>query len=145
MTSSTVIAASFILLLTWFRYACRLSLSGKTGRDYGREVAVLNHLQFQELQAEITEDCRSKHLDSIEQRLERDYRIIAALLAHSGERLPLEARLLQFRYSCLKAAGQAVKSRFPRQRASFTAERCRIVAYFANLMGERSLSVHPPD
>ena len=70
-------------LLAWFRYSCGLILSAKPAHDYTPQVAAANELGFLEVQHDLAAASERRVLDTLRQKLERDYQLLSYLLNHS--------------------------------------------------------------
>lgn len=126
------------LFLCWFRYICRLILTARTSRDYGTRFAETNHLEFPALRRRLGDADRAQMLLLVKS-LHLEYQLVTALLRNSGRRvgMPVENWMLQVEYSSLRLYFRLFGSR----RAVH--EMCEIVAYFANAMGQISVSPDP--
>jgi hypothetical protein len=145
--SIVIIALSLMLFLYWFRYTCLLILSTKTAKDYTTQVAAANQLEFPvilsqlKITAATVED--SMDMGTLQQSLERDYRLLTGLLRHAAQfqvgGLTVEQRMLMIDYQVMKLAF-TVSQRFTQADHARNAlsEMADIVAHFANAMGERS-------
>jgi hypothetical protein len=142
MIATAIIAAfSTASLLAWFRYSCGLILSAKPAHDYTPQVAAANELGVLEVQQDLPHANERRALDTLRQKLERDYHLLNYLLDHSPSLQTgsegLEQRLMMLDFELLKAYYAAVSllSR-PKARRALQ-EMTQVVCYFANTMGER--------
>jgi hypothetical protein len=134
ITSIAITIISAALFLYWFRYTCLLILNAETTTDYAGDVASANGLSFRRIQS-LLATAASADLDRLNQSLERDFNMVAYLMRHAGDLQvgggSVEGLMLRVDYRVMKAWYRVSQSRAALQ------EMCRIVAYFANSMGER--------
>lgn len=141
VASIFIIAVSTALFLYWFRYTCVLILSTRTTKDYGTDVAAANRLSFAGVQSRL-EVASAVELNAIRDSLERDYRLVSALMRHAGSLkvggVPLEDTMLRIDFRLMRFAF-AFGRRFSevRSRAAL-GEMSQIVAYMANSFGEQA-------
>ena len=144
IVSIAILVMSTGLFLYWFRYTCLLILSAKTSRDYSRDVAAANRLQFVEIQSQIKRVVDPAEMDRLQVCLRRDYEVISALLRHTHdatlEGSAVEDTMLKIDYRIMEVWYGVARSLSPRHAAHAITEMCQIVGYFANSMGERSLT-----
>jgi len=130
------------LFIGWLRYTCQLILSTKSARDYTRDVAAANGLLFLQVQQELAQVRERLALDTLQSKLERDYRLLTYLLVHgpafyaNGDRVEQIMLMLNFR---LLKAFYALTCPISVSRGKRALhEMTQVVGYFANRMGERS-------
>lgn len=126
---------SLLLFCYWFRYACHLILAGATVRDYAEQTAAAHHLSFLEargwLQQGVTEFGRVKNA------LDRDYAVLARLMAQAGEAQDgTERRMLAIHYSLMRAWYGATRSISASAARRALDEMSMVVAHLANSVGE---------
>jgi hypothetical protein len=132
---------SLAFLLAWFRYSCGLILSAKPAHDYTPQVAAANELGFLEVQLDLPNASERRALDTLRQKLERDYHLLSYLLNHSpalhtgSESFEQVMMMLDFKLMRAFYSTVAVLSRSGARRA--LQEMSQVVCYFANTMGER--------
>jgi hypothetical protein len=141
LVGAIIAVSSLAFLLGWFRYSCGLILSAKPARDYTPEVAAANELGFLEVQQDLPHANERRALDTLRQRLERDYHLLSYLLAHSpalhtGSE-SFEQRMIMLDFELMKAyyVLASMLSRSVARRA--LQEMAQVVCYFANMMGQR--------
>lgn len=143
LASLIIIGFSLLLFLYWFRYTCLLVLSTKTAKDYTRQVARANQLEFPDVETNLRGTVAFETLDDIQRSLDRDYRLITGLLQHACDfqlgGVTLEQRMLMIDYRVMKLwywlskkLARAVQSKQALE------EMAGIVAHFANTLGERA-------
>jgi hypothetical protein len=136
-----ITASSALLFCYWFRYTCVLILNAKTTRDFARDVAAANQLNFPAVQSQL--QVAGSDLSFLHDSLNRDYALLTYLVSHAaGHRgdLSLEDRMLQFNYR-LMGAWYRVSQPFSATAArNALQEMSLVVAHFANVMGERSMA-----
>jgi len=130
-------------LLAWFRYSCGLILSAKPTHDYTPQVAAANELGFLEVQQHLPNADERRTLDTLRQKLERDYHLLNYLLDHSPAlhtgTESFEQRMMMLDFELIKAS-YTVVSLLSRSRARrVLQEMTQVVCYFANTMGERGV------
>jgi hypothetical protein len=141
VSSILIIVVSAGLLAYWFRYTCLLMLRTDTPLAYAASMATANELRFQEVQGDLARGVAAEVLPDLERLLARDYQLITFLLAHAagfrdggvtpGQRmLMLDFHLMRGQYAITRRLAA------PLARASLK-EMANILAYFANVMGER--------
>jgi hypothetical protein len=143
IASAIITAFSMASLLAWFRYSCGLILSAKPAHDYTLQVAAANELGFLEVQQHLPNANERRALDTLRQKLERDYHLLNYLLDHSPAlhtgTESLEQRMMMLDFELMKAS-YAVVSLLSRSRARrVLQEMTQVVCYFANTMGERGV------
>ena len=130
------------LFLFWLRYTCQLILSAKSARDYTRDVAQANDLRFLQVQQELAQVRERVELDSLQSKLEKDYRLLTYLLVHgpafhvNGDRL--EQFMLMLNFRLLKTYYALTRRISVSNGKRALQEMTQVVGYFANRMGERS-------
>ena len=141
IASAIITAFSTASLLAWFRYSCGLILSAKPAHDYTPQVAAANELGFLEVQQHLPNANERRVLDTLRQKLERDYHLLNYLLDHSPSLQTgsegFEHRMMMLDFELMKAyyALVSLLSRSKARRA--LQEMTQVVCYFANTMGER--------
>ena len=144
ITTTLMAVGSFLLLLYWFRYTCLLILAAQTPRDYGCEVASANRLCFQEVQGKLKRTNRTiPHLDGLHRCLSRDYLIVTRLAGYTAgitgdERL--ERFLLVLDFQAMSAWYQLSRRLSTDNATKALEEMSRVVAHFADCIGERVAS-----
>jgi hypothetical protein len=130
------------LFICWLRYTCQLILSEKSARDYTRDVAEANNLVFLQVQQELAQVRERLDLETLQTKLENDYRLLTYLLVHgpdfpaNGDRMEQIVLMLNFRLLKAFYAVTCPISVSNGKRA--VREMTQVVGYFANRMGERS-------
>ena len=139
--STLIIAVSAVLFLYWFRYTCVLILSTRTMRDYSEEVATANELAFVEVQ-DLLGSAAAEDLDTLQQLLERDYRVVNDLMKRAtdlrvgGDSLEEAMLRIDFRVMSL---WYNLSRRYALSNARTALdEMSQVVAHFANSCGERA-------
>jgi len=143
IASAIITSFSIASLLAWFRYSCGLILSAKPAHDYTPQVAAANELGFLEVQQHLPNANERRVLDTLRQKLERDYHLLNYLLDHSPAlhtgTESFEQRMMMLDFELMKAS-YAVVSLLSRSRARrVLQEMTQVVCYFANTMGERGV------
>ena len=143
IVNSFILAVSVGLFLYWFRYTCVLMLSARTTKDFGAEVAAANRLGYVEFDGRIG-TMTSSELEAVHRSLQRDYRLVSALLRQAGEWKvggnSLEDMMLRADFQLMKLA-YGVSRRVSDARArSAVKEMTQIVAHMANAFGEQASS-----
>lgn len=133
IASVLILSVSLILFAYWFRYTCVLVLRANEAVWAGNVAArnQLNFLRVRELLAHAAD------LDALERSLEKDYRLLSFLLAHSAKSNPagIEQRMLVLDYRLMRVWYLLVRrSSLPRARAAL-AEMAGILEYLADRMG----------
>ena len=139
--STLIIAVSAVLFLYWFRYTCVLILSTRTMRDYSEEVAAANKLAFVEVQ-DLLGSAAAEDLDTLQQLLERDYRVVNDLMKRAtdlrvgGDSLEEAMLRIDFRVMSL---WYNLSRRYALSNARTALdEMSQVVAHFANSCGKRA-------
>lgn len=133
---------SILLLAYWFRYTSLLILSTKTSQDYSYEIAHAHELQFHEVR-EALPLVESARLDRLRSDIDHDFRLVSALLRNvrtTDRRVPVEDLILRLDYLALHAAFRFCRTDSCKR--TMLAEMSDVVAYFANVVGERSMAAH---
>ena len=145
--SIVIITLSMLLFLYWFRYTCLLILSTRTAKDYTAQVAAANQLEFpvilSQLKIAVPDGRAIEEMGTLQQSLERDYRLLTGLLRHAAQfqmgGLTVEQRMLMIDYQIMKLVfGASHRFVQPQQARKALTEMADIVAHFANAMGERA-------
>jgi hypothetical protein len=145
VSSLLIITFSVVLFLYWFRYTCLLILKTKTSRDYARQVALANHLNFLEVSSGLVTDADAGQLAVIHASLSRDYRVLSYLLEHATsfpfKGRSLEQRMLMIDFKLMQLY-YALTRKFASSQARLALEEMSyILSHFANVMGERSAAL----
>jgi len=141
IAGAIITAFSLASLLAWFRYSCGLILSAKPAHDYTPQVAAANELGFLEVQHALPIANERRALDTLRQKLERDYHLLSYLIDHSpalhtGSE-SFEQRMLMLDFQLMQAY-YALVSLLSRSKARrVLQEMTQVVCYFANTLGER--------
>ena len=140
IATTIIISGSLLLFGYWFHYVCLLVLIAKPTRNYASIATVANRLRFQQVQARLRQP-PAPDLDELSGILDRDHQILAYLLLHGGTPARgvarMEIRMLEIDYRLMRMWRRA-SSRISRAAACRAVdEMSRIVAHFANAMGER--------
>jgi len=131
-----IMAGSLLLFGYWFRYTCLLILHAKTAVDYGREVALANHLSFNQVQSQLF--APSANLNGLRGSLDRDFALLTSLMTQASSGFGIEQRMLAFNYRLAGVRyqiGQHISANSARQALE---EMSLVVAHFANSLGEAS-------
>jgi hypothetical protein len=152
-----IVAVSFALFLYWFRYMCLMILRDRGGRNYAGQIASANHLMFLRAKALLAEEedfaatsqgsqavsaqvVQSQTLDSLEQSLDRDYRVVTYLLNNAAEYCwfrPAEQFVLTLDFHLMRVCYRMLRGVSHRLAKSAVLEMARIVGYLAQSAGER--------
>lgn len=131
----TITLFSVASLFCWFRYSCGLILRAKPARDYAREIAAANELQFPEVLEDLSQEKGRSELNTLREKLEHDYALLSYLLRHSPEFQSgsevFEQRLMMLNFELMKAYYAVASKRALR-------EMIQVLCYLANTMGERA-------
>jgi hypothetical protein len=139
LINAVLTASSAALFCYWFRYTCLLILAAETAHDYSGEVAEANQLSFPEVRSSLRR--RDADLERLHKCLERDFAIITYLLEHTpstGSVARFEDVLLKIQYRALTAWFHLTRCFLRGTASQALKEMSRVVAHFANAMGERS-------
>lgn len=139
--STLIIAVSAVLFLYWFRYTCVLILNTRTTRDFSEEVAAANELAFVEVR-NLLGSVAAKDLDSLQQLLERDYRVVNDLMKHVADLRvggdSLEEAMLRIDFRVMNL-WYSLSRRYSLSSARTALdEMSQVVSHFANRCGERA-------
>ena len=139
ITSILIIVISALLFAYWFRYTCLLILSAKTTRDYAGEVATANQLSFIEVQQQLAGPGHLA-LNQLRASLDHDYAVVTYLLRHAAnfqvDGVSLEQQMLKIDYRIMRVWYSVGGSFSAAQARQALDEMSRVVAHFANSMGE---------
>lgn len=147
IATSIIVFGSLLLFLYWFRYACLLVLNARPARDYAATAATANQLSFLDVQTKLRHPSATD-LDELIYLLDRDYQVLTYLLTHVAAAptgvAAIEKRMLQIDYRLMRVwcVASSPFSRVAVWRA--LDEMSRIVAHFADAMGERIAGVVVP-
>lgn len=138
------VGVSLILFAYWFRYTCLLILSTRPARDFATDVAEANRLTFREVQDSLAGPLSTAELDTLQNKLDRDYALITCLLRHGAEfkvaGSAIEDRMLMVHYGIMRRwYALARRCSAVRSRQALE-EMAQIVSHFAGIMGERAAS-----
>ena len=139
-----IIIVSAVLFGYWFRYTCSLFLQTSPPTDYSTEVAAENRLSFPRVQQEL-EESGSPDIVALYDSLQRDYRVVAALLKQVGEfsmaGTSVEEFLLRADFWLMKARyNSSLRVSETTARAALT-EMCQIVERLSNSFAERLVAL----
>jgi hypothetical protein len=139
-----IVSISVLMLLYWFRYTCLLMLRTKPGPDFTRKVAAANHLSFVDVRSRLAQPSAPEQLDELHRMLDRDYRLVMYLIRHAEKfQAPtpeLEHRMLMLDFHVMRLRYRVSKRFSASQSLHSLDEMARIIAHFANVMGERAAS-----
>ena len=137
-----ITAASLLLFGYWFRYTCMLIRSAKTTRDYVSEVAAFSELGFNHVQSQLRTG--GADLDRLRTALDRDYALLNNLLEqtkHLGvDDASVEQYMLRVHYNVSRTRFAFSKRLSQSASRHALEEMSNVVAYFANVIGERALT-----
>ena len=141
VASILIIVFSTALMMYWFRYTCLLILRTRTGKDYAADLAAVNELKFPGILETVVNAASPQELTGLERSLERDYRLLTYLLAHTAGAdvggLTLEQRLLMVDFRLMRLLFSLTRMfAVPRARAALL-EMTEVLNHLANAMGER--------
>lgn len=142
LTSIIIIIISLMLFVYWFRYTCILILSSKTTKDYASQIAQANQLRFLETRNTLLASSSSTvALDSLQQSLDQDYRLLSYLLRHAVNYnvagMSFEQVLLKVDFQVMSVWYSIVLRLSPERARNALLEMTSIVIHLANAMGER--------
>lgn len=140
IATAVVSMSSGLLLAYWFRYTCLLILSARPTRDYAAQVVRANQLSFVEVQSRLRSRTASD-LEHLHNLLDQDYRVVCYLLKHanlSAHGRGFEAGMLAVHYRLMEAWYGVARPVSSSAACGALDEMSRVVAYFANVMGERA-------
>jgi hypothetical protein len=139
VTTAVIVASSMLLFIYWFRYSCLLMLQTKTAKDYAMDVALAHHLNFANVQAQLSRV--SGDLVGLRAALDQDYTVVMRLMEHTvAGQACVEQRMLAIHYRLMSiscAVGTHLSPRVARQALD---EMSLVVAQFANSIGEAAAS-----
>jgi hypothetical protein len=133
--SPLIFALAVVMLVYWFRYACRLVLGARTEPACIAHVAAVNGLTFLVVRSQLK--VREVRLEALRECLDRDYRLLLYLLRQArtrgfdsmDQRLLLSDHLvLCLWYWCVRAISDS-KAR------KVLEERARILTWLAHEVG----------
>ncbi len=139
LASILIIAFSAVMFVYWFRYTCILVLDGSTEEEYATRVAAANGLCFPEVHGKLTA-AGDVLLDPLHRSLERDFRVLSYLLEHAaglGLR-SMEQRMLLWDFRLMRVWYGVSRGFSAPQARKALDEMARVLAYFANQMGQRA-------
>ncbi|MCC6537151.1 MAG: hypothetical protein IT162_06350 [Bryobacterales bacterium] len=142
IVATAVGICSILLLAYWFRYTSLLILSTKTSQDYSYEIAHAHELQFHEVRESLPAVAPAR-LERLHSDIDHDFRLVTALLRNvrtSDRRVPVEDLILRLDYLALDIAFRFCRS--DALKRTLLTEMSDVVAYFANVVGERSMAAH---
>jgi hypothetical protein len=141
--SALVILFSLALFAYWFRYSCILILRTRTTTDFGASLAANSDLTFDQIQRELETEAATADLLSFRKALDRDYTLIASLLAKApgiGEQFSeLEQTMLRADYRVMQAWDGLSRRLLGQPSRRAITEMSAIVGFFANAAGEAGL------
>lgn len=136
-----ILAVSVGLFVYWFRYTCVLMLSARTTKDYGAEVAAANRLSYVDYEGRLN-DMTVAELDAVRRSLDRDYRLVSALLKQAGEWTvggnSLESLMLSLDFRLMKLFFSASRRVSDNKARSAVSEMLQVVSHMANAFGEQA-------
>jgi len=142
VASILIIVVSAALMIFWFRYTCLLMLRTRTGKDYATGLATANGLTFTGVRETVVQTASGGGLAELERSLDRDYRLLTYLLAHTaGLRtggLTLEQRMLMLDFRLMQGICFLTRGLSLRQARTAVLEMAEVLSHLANDMGERS-------
>lgn len=122
-------------LFCWFRYSCGLILRARPARDYAPDIAAANELQFPAVVEDLSQAKGRGDLNTLREKLQRDYSLLSYLLNHSPEFQSgsevFEQRMMMLNFELMNAYFTAAPKRALK-------EMIQVVCYLANTMGERA-------
>jgi hypothetical protein len=143
MTASIFfVSVSLVLFAYWFRYTCLLILSTRPARDFAKDVAEANRLNFRDVQERLAGNLSTADLDTLQNKLDRDYALITCLLRHGAEfkvaGSAIEQRMLMVHYALMRRWYSFARRLSVTRGRQAIEEMAQIVNHFAGVMGERS-------
>jgi hypothetical protein len=139
LASILIIAISGVLFVYWFRYTCILILSTKTSKDYARQVAAANRLEFVEVQGALS-GSGGVELDPLARALDRDYAIVNQLLEQTAGLemggATMEHHMLRLNFHAMQAWYRVSRRVSESSARSALHEMALVVGHFANAFGE---------
>lgn len=134
-----ITAASVLLFGYWFRYTCMLILSAKTNRDFVREVAAFNELNFGGVQVAL--EAATPDLERLRAALDSDFAVLSRMMEQTKhltiDDAAIEQRMLQMHYKASRMWFNLVGRLSSSTGRRALEDMSSVVAHFANLMGER--------
>ena len=144
LASFIVLIVSTILFVYWFRFACLLVLSRKEARDYRREVAAANNLNFIRTREALVKG-RTEEPEMLADALDRDYEMLVYLLQHTfgSEHRPfaLDQWLLRLDYKLMRLWYLVAGRISDQARRDAVLEMTSVLGQLANRMGERTAAL----
>ena len=141
-TSVFIIVVSAALMIYWFRYTCLLMLRTRVGKDYATGLAAANDLSFTGVRELALKDASARRLAELERSLDRDYRLLTYLLAHTAGLqfggLTVEQRMLMLDFRIMQGLCFVSRGLFVSQARAAVLEMAEVLSHLANDMGERS-------
>ena len=141
VASLLIIGFSAALMVYWFRYTCLLVLKTQTSKDYATDLAAVNDLKFAGVSELVVSGATSQELAALERSLERDYRLLTYLLAHTAGAnvggLTLEQRLLVLDFWLMRMLFGLARLFAPPRARAVILEMAEVLNHLANAMGER--------
>lgn len=138
--SVLVILFSAALFVYWFRYSCILILRTRTSSEYGSRLASHSELSFEDVQRELDSVDSPQQIEMLRAALDRDYAIVASLLAKapgiSEHFSALEHFMLHADYRVMQAWDTLSRRVLGQPSHGAITEMSAIVAFFANVAGE---------
>lgn len=145
VSSLLIILFSVVLFLYWFRYTCVLILKTNPSRDYARQVAFANQLNFLEVSGRLQKDPGTDQLATLHASLARDYRVLTYLLRHAAgfpfRGRSLEQRMLMVDFKLMNFLFALTRNFAVSQARRSLEEMSYILNHFANVMGERTAAL----
>ena len=140
VASSLILAISAVLLVYWFRYTCLLLLAQGEEREPANRVAEANRLSFPAVQHELDRGGAELALDTLHSALDRDYRILCYLLAHSAAThgTSVERRVLLIDYRLMHMWYRLVRNASATRARKALREMSEIVTALAGEMAVRA-------
>ncbi len=139
--SEVAIAASAVLVASWFRYTCGVARRAAR-RDYTADVARANQLEFLEVQRALRATPPESQLAALAKKLEQDYRMLSYLLRHGPAfqalRARIEQRMVMLNFQLLKAYFAVTRTVLRSKGRRALEEMAQVVGYLANQMGARA-------
>ncbi len=128
-------------MIYWFRYTCLLILRTRTGKDYATNLAAVNDLKFPGIQQNVVRGATGHDLTTLERSLDRDYRLLTYLLAHTAGAqaggLTLEQRMLMLDFRLMRLLFSVTRAIAPPRARAAIVEMTDVLSHLANAMGER--------
>lgn len=140
--SIAILAVSTGLLLYWVRYTCLLLIANRTDARLCERTASANRLEFLDLTAELASPGEGD-LDRIAHALDRDYRLLTYLLAHSRVAYTMERRMIAADFRLMQAWYGIAKRISASHAAAALREMAGVAGYLATAIGENCEAVRP--